>query len=111
MARVLRGQIYWADLGRPRGHEQEGLRPVLVLSHETFNARSGTAIVLTITSQPQRAGYPLTLRLQSGRLPKPSWVKISQIRTVSTERLRKPLGTLSPEELGQIVEGFLELVG
>lgn len=110
MARVLRGQIYWADLGSARGHEQEGLRPVLVLSHDIFNTRSGTAIVLAITSQPQRAGYPLTLRLQNGRLPKPSWVKISQIRTVSTERLKKPLGTLSSEELGQIIDGFLELV-
>ncbi len=111
MARVLRGEIYWAELGSTRGREQAGLRPVLVLSHDIFNARSGTAIVLAITSQPQRAGYPLTLRLEDARLPKPSWVKISQIRTLSTERLRRRLGTLSPEELGRVVEGFFELVG
>jgi mRNA interferase MazF len=70
---------------------------VLVISHEVFNARSGTVIALAITSQPQRAGFPLTLRLESVRLPKPSWVKISQVRTLSTERLGRKLGTVSPE--------------
>jgi len=74
MARVLRGEIYWAELGSARGHEQTGARPVLVISHDVFNARSGTAIVLALTSQPQRAGYPLTLPVASVRLPTPSWV-------------------------------------
>ena len=111
MARVLRGEIYWAELGSARGHEQTGARPVLVISHDVFNARSGTAIVLALTSQPQRAGYPLTLPVASVRLPKPSWVKMSQIRTLSTERLGKRAGVLSPEELNRLVEGLFELVG
>ncbi len=49
------------DLNPARGHEQAGLRPVLILSHEIFNERSGTVIAVAITSQPQRAGFPLTL--------------------------------------------------
>jgi mRNA interferase MazF len=111
LARILRGEIYWADLSPVRGREQAGLRPVLVISHEVFNARSGTVIALAITSQPQRAGFPLTLRLESVRLPKPSWVKISQIRTLSTERLGRKLGAVSPEELAKVTDGLLELVG
>lgn len=111
MARILRGEIYWADLSPVRGREQGGLRPVLVISHDVFNARSGTVIALAITSQPQGVGFPLALRLQSVRLPKPSWVKMSQVRTLSTERLGRRLGAVSPEELARVADGLFELVG
>lgn len=111
MARIPRGEIYWADLNPVRGREQAGLRPVLVISHEAFNAASGTVIAMAITSHPQRAGFPLAIRLESVRLPKPSWVKISQVRTLSTERLGRRLGAVSPEELAQVTDGLFELVG
>src|SRR4029079_5636918 len=80
MARVLRGEVVWADLDPVRGHEQGGRRPVVVISHEVFNSQSGTVIALAITSQTPRAGFPLTLEIESAKLPKRSWVKISQIR-------------------------------
>lgn len=110
MAGVLRGDIYWADLNPVRGREQAGLRPVLVLSHDLFNRRSGTVIVMAITSQPQQAGYPLTLAIPSEKLPRPSWIKISQIRTISVERLGKKLGFLEETELNRAVEGLLDLI-
>ena len=87
MARILRGEIRWADLNPTRGREQAGQRPVLILSQDVFNDRSGTVIAVALTSQPQRAGFPLTLELQSKGLPKKSWVKISQIRTLVVERI------------------------
>jgi mRNA interferase MazF len=111
MARILRGDIVWADLNPVKGHEQSGLRPVLVISEDVFNERSGTVIALAITSQPQKAGFPLTFELTGSHLPKQSWVKISQIRTLSTERLGRKLGDASPEELEKILEGLLEIVG
>jgi len=83
---------------------------VLVISQDVFNERSGTVIALALTSRPQRAGLPLALKLESAKLPKPSWVKISQVRTLSTERLGKRLGRISPEELLQVIEGLFELV-
>jgi mRNA interferase MazF len=110
MARILRGEIRWADLNPVRGHEQAGQRPVLVLSHDVFNERSGTVIAVALTSQAPRAGYPLTLEL-TGKLPKRSWVKISQIRTLSTERIGKRLGRASDEELARVLDGLFELVG
>ena len=110
MAGVLRGEIRWADLNPGIGHEQTGLRPVLILSQDIFNYNSGTVIALAITSQPQKAGFPLTLELQSGDLPKKSWVKISQIRTLSTERIGGLIGVVSMVELTRIIEGLNEII-
>ena len=111
MARILRGEIRWADLNPVRGHEQAGERPVLVLSHDVFNERSGTVIAVALTSQEPRAGYPVTLELSRAKLPKRSWVKISQIRTLSTERVGKRLGRASVEDLAKVLDGLLEIVG
>ncbi len=111
MARILRGEIRWADLNPVRGHEQAGLRPVLILSHDIFNARSGTVIAVALTSQLQRAGFPLTYELKAAKLPKRSWVKISQIRTLAVERIGAKLGLVSSEELAQIIEGLNEIIG
>ena len=110
MAKILRGQIYWADLNPAIGSEQGGLRPVLILSHNVFNERSGTVIAVAVTSQPQRAGFPLTLELIDSKLPKKSWVKISQIRTLSVKRIRKKIAFASEEEVALIVEGLNEII-
>lgn len=111
MARILRGEIRWADLNPVRGREQAGLRPVLILSHDVFNERSGTVIAVALTSQPQRAGFPLSFELSSKQLPKRSWVKISQIRTLAVERIGKKIAEATPEELALAVEGLNEIIG
>ena len=111
MARLLRGDVVWADLNPVRGHEQGGERPVVIISHDVFNERSGTVIALAITSQPQTAGFPLTLELTGTKLPKRSWVKISQVRTLSVERIGKRITRLTPEELDRLIEGLNEIVG
>ena len=110
MAGILRGEIRWADLNPVRGREQAGLRPVMILSHDIFNERSGTVIAVAITSQPQKAGFPLTLELKAGNLPKKSWIKVSQIRTLSVERIGKVIGKASLEELTQVIEGLNEII-
>ena len=111
MARILRGDVRWAELNPVRGHEQAGRRPVLILSHNIFNQRSGTVIAMALTSQRQRAGFPLTYPLEPEQLKKPSWVKISQIRTLSVERIGKKLGTVEPEQMAEIIDGFNQIVG
>ena len=111
MARVLRGEIRWADLNPVRGREQAGLRPVLILSHDVFNERSGTVIAVALTSQEPRAGFPLTLESQAPGLPKRSWLRISQIRTLAVERLGRRLARASEEEIDRVVEGLNEIVG
>ncbi|HNQ79109.1 MAG TPA: type II toxin-antitoxin system PemK/MazF family toxin [Acidobacteriota bacterium] len=111
MAGILRGDVRWADLDPAKGREQGGKRPVVVISHDVFNLRSGTVIAMAITSQPQAAGFPLTLELGSAKLPKRSWVKISQIRTLSTERIGKLIVRLEPEQTETLIEGLNEIVG
>lgn len=111
MARLLRGEVRWADLSPARGHEQSGRRPVLILSHDVFNERSGTVIAMAITSQPQQAGFPLTLEIQTEGLPKRSWVKISHVRTLAVERIGKRIARLAPEEIAHILEGLNEIIG
>lgn len=111
MAGILRGEVYWANLKPKKGREQAGKRPVLIISQDVFNEHSGTVIALAITSQVPRAGFPLTLELFESNMPKMSWAKISQVRTLSTQRLGGRLGRVTPTELEQAVEGLKELIG
>lgn len=111
MARILRGEIRWADLNPAKGREIMGRRPVLIISQDVFNNCSGTVIAMAITSQEPRAGFPLTLQLNSKGLPKRSWVKISQIRTLSAERIGEKVAVASPAEMERVVEGLNEIIG
>jgi len=111
MARILRGDIIWANLDPTLGHEQSGLRPVLVLSQNVFNARSGTVIAVALTSQRPGASFPLTFELSSPKLPKKSWVKISQIRVLSVQRLGNKLAAATSDEMVIILEGLNEILG
>ena len=83
---------------------------MLVLSHNVFNDRSGTVIAVAMTSQEPRAGFPLTLESQAAGLTKRSWVKISQVRTLSTDRIGKRLARASDEEVARVVDGLNELI-
>ena len=111
MARILRGEIRWADLNRVRGRAQAGQRPVLLLSHDAFNERSGTVIAVAMTSQEPRAGFPLTLASKATGLTKKSWVKIGQIRTLSTDRIGRRIAHASEEELARVLQGLNEILG
>lgn len=112
MARILRGGIYWADLISPAvGHEQAGRRPVLVISQDIFNEKSGTVIAMALTGSRPGAGYPLTYHLTGVSLPKESWVKISRIRTLSVKRIGRWLARIDPEKLKDILAGLNEIIG
>jgi mRNA interferase MazF len=111
MAAILRGGIYWADLDPTLGHEQSGRRPVLILSETVFNARSGTVIAVALTSHEPRAAFPLTLVIVGIGLPKRSWVKISQIRTLSILRLGDKVAEATEQEVVSVLEGLNEILG
>jgi mRNA interferase MazF len=111
VARILRGEIRWADLNPVRGREQAGQRPVLILSHDVFNERSGTVIALAMTSQAPKAGFPLTLESRATGLTKRSWIKISQIRTLSVDRVGRRIARASEEELARVLQGLNEILG
>lgn len=110
MAKILRGDIFRANLNPTIGDEQAGFRPILIISADVFNERSGTVIGLAITSQPQKAGFPLTYELSTSVLPKKSWVKISQIRTLSVKRIKEYIGHINPEDMNVIIDGLNEII-
>jgi mRNA interferase MazF len=88
------------------------MRPVVVLSKNVFNDKSGTVIAVALTSQPQKAGFPLTLELtETKNLPKKSWAKISQIRTLSVQRLGDKIGSATEGEMAQVIEGLNDIIG
>ncbi|HUX41107.1 MAG TPA: type II toxin-antitoxin system PemK/MazF family toxin [Rectinemataceae bacterium] len=109
-ARGRRGAVPWADLDPTIGSEKSGKRPVLVLSSSVFNKKSGTVIAVALTSQEPRAGFPLTLELMDTRLPKRSWAKISQIRTLAVERIGAKLGSVDEATMEQVLEGLNEIL-
>jgi mRNA interferase MazF len=111
VARILRGEIRWADLDPTIGHEQSGKRPVLILSKEIFNQKSGTVIAIALTSRQPKAGFPLTLELENRGFPKKSWIKISQIRTLAVERIGAKLTAVDEDVLDQVLEGLNEIIG
>jgi len=111
MARILRGEIRWANLNPTLGHEQSGLRPVLILSNDVFNERMQVVIAIALTSKQPRYGFPLALEIESADLPKKSWVMMGQVRTLSAGRIGKKLGLVNIEEIDRIIEGLNEIIG
>ena len=111
MARILRGEIRWANLNPTLGHEQSGLRPILILSNDVFNERMQIVIAIALTSKQPRFGFPLALEIDSTDLPKKSWALMGQVRTLSAERIGKKLGLVSIEEIDRIIEGLNEIIG
>jgi mRNA interferase MazF len=81
------------------------------LSHDVFNDRSGTVIAVALTSKEPKAGFPLTIESAARGLPKRSWVKISQIRTLAVERIGRRMAQASAEEVSRVLEGLDEIIG
>ena len=112
MARkILRGGIYWANLDPTVGSEQSGTRPVLIASINGYNFNSQTAIAFAITSKEPRAKYPLIYQLPENLLPKPSWVKIPQIRLLSARRIGQYIATIEEKDFLEIMKGLNQICG
>ena len=92
----LRGDMYYADLGRGIGSEQEGYRPVLILQNNTGNKYSPTVIVAAISSKVDaKAKLPTHYLLQAENgLELPSLVLLEQLRTIDKKRLGAYIGHL-----------------
>ena len=76
-----------------------------------FNERSGTVIAVALTSHQPRAGFPLILASKADELPKPTWIKISQIRTLAAERIGRRIARASDQELARVIDGLNEILG
>ena len=107
------GDIFWIDLGSPRGSEPGYRHPHVVIQNNIFNdSRINTVVVCAITSNLIRAAAPgnILLKKGEGNLPKDSVVNISQIITVDKSDCVEMIGHLSEERTKQIIEGVRLLI-
>jgi mRNA interferase MazF len=107
VADPCRGEIWLADLGVGRGHEQSGQRPVLVMSDDAFNSGlAGLIMVIPLTSKVKKSKNILAhlpINPPEGGLKTPSIILCDQLRSISKDRLNKtPWGTVSATTLGQV---------
>lgn len=106
---VVRGEVWWADLGEPRGSEPGGQRPVVIVSGDTHNFSTlRTVIVAAVTTNLRLANAPgnVLLRATANGLDRPSVVNVTQLATIDRDLLREPVGYLLPEQLRALNEGL-----
>lgn len=100
---VRRGEIWWVDFGTPRGSEQGGQRPALIIQNDIGNTSSPTTIIAAITSKT-KASYPFHVEVsaQESGLPRDSTILLEQILTISKNRLIRRAGVLSQQRMGDV---------
>lgn len=100
---VRRGDIYWVDLGTPRGSEQGGRRPALIVQNDKGNESSTTTIIAAITSK-KKVSYPFHVEIsaQESGLPQDSTVLLEQLLTINKDRLVGRIGSLSSAKMREI---------
>ena len=109
---IRRADLWWADLGSPRGSGPAYRRPVLVLQSDAFNAsRIGTVVVVALTSNLELASAPgnVLCRARGSRLPRASVINVSQVLTLDRRFLLERIGAL-PHHLLREVEAGVKLV-
>ena len=106
---IRQGEIYWVDLGEPRGSEPSYRHPHIVVQNNLFNAsKINTVAVCALTSNLKRAKAPGNVLLEKGEanLLKKSVVNISQIYTVNKSDLIEKIGRVSQNRIQQILDGI-----
>lgn len=108
---MKRGEVYWADLVPRSGSEQQGRRPVIVISHDAFNQTRGWRSIIVVplsTSAAQAGRGPTAVALPKGAagLNKESVALCHQVTTLDRSKLTQRVGELSPRELSQIEAGL-----
>lgn len=113
MAKVKRGDVFYAELDPVIGSEQGGVRPVLIIQNNVGNQHSPTTIVAAITGQLTKAKMPTHVDL-AGRengLAKNSVVLVEQVRTIDKTRLKEYICTLDKSVMDQVDQALLISMG
>jgi len=106
---IRQGDVYWVDLGRPRGSGPGFRHPHVVVQSDLFNrSRLNTTVICVIPSNLTRAEAPGNFLLSEGEanLPKKSVVNVTQLFTVDKSQLVEKIGTLSAGRVGEILDGI-----
>lgn len=110
---IKQGDLFWVDLGVPKGSGPGYRHPHVVIQNNVFNeSKIDTVVVCALTSNLKRAKAPGNVLIQKGEgnLKKDSVVNISQIITVDKSDLIERIGSLSPSRVKEIIEGVQLLI-
>ena len=106
---IRRGDIFSYDFGTRIGSIQSGVRPVLVIQADNFNANAPTVIVASITSVIKKRYLPSHIILgEDFGLTKPSMVLLEQIQTVNKDDLTEYIGFVDDERLWRQINAALK---
>lgn len=110
---IKRGDIFYADLNPPKGSEQAGKRPVLIIQNDIGNEKSPTVIIAPFTTKKFSKEYPtnVTLKKGAGGLKNDSVVLLSQIRTIDKSRLEQKIGSLPHDLMCEVNEAITISLG
>lgn len=100
--KLERGQVYYAQLGKPIGSEQGGTRPVIIVQNNTGNRCSPTVVVVPITSQHKPALPTHVLLRKTSKLAGTSCALTEQIRTIDRSRLGAFITQLPTETMDSV---------
>ena len=107
--KIQRGDLYYCDFGEREGSIQSGMRPVLVIQANEFNANAPTVIVASITAVLKKRYLPSHIILgQEFGLSKPSMVLLEQIQTINKDDLLDYIGTIDDEKLMKRINNTLK---
>lgn len=110
---IRQGDVFWIDIGEPRGSETGFRRPYVVVQNDAYNgSRLNTIVVCAITSNPKRALSPGNVTLDAGDagLPRASVVNVTQIYAIDRDYFLEPIGTVSEGKLDEILQGIWSLL-
>jgi mRNA interferase MazF len=111
---ISRGQLWWADLGLPRGSAPALRRPVLVISADQYNRSSlQTVTVAALTRTVRLAALPGNVAVPAdlGLLDVASVINVTQVATIDRRVLEEPLGVLPDWLLAQVDAGLVRALG
>ena len=106
---MRRGEVWWADLGSPRGSAPALRRPVLIVSGDAYNrSKLRTVVVAVLTTNRRLAALPgnVTVAGEIAGLGSDSVVNVTQVATVDRAALDERLGSLPDWLLAQVDDGL-----
>lgn len=106
-----RGEIYDVDFGTPRGSEQAGRRPAVVVSNDINNRHGKVVIVAAITKTVPTKAYPFNVDLPAGILELPGTIYCGQLLTIDKTRLMRNRGTLDATKLDELNRALAVAIG
>jgi mRNA interferase MazF len=114
MVMIAQGEVWWADLGEPKGSRPGFRRPVVVVQGDALNrSRIATVVCVVLTSNMKWAVAPgnVTLPASATGLPKESVANVSQIVTLDKSELTERAGRLSKAKLELLISGVDVILG